>query len=154
ESVVCPWRRASSRRFGVARSVRSPASAMREPPRERAEDRLELAEARREEPEGEGQRGPEHHEADADGEREADDEDVQLRDRPGEDAERRVGQEERDHHRRRDPDAGREDVAREADDGLPARRARYEEAGRRRAEALDERPEEDVVRVEREEEKE
>src|SRR5207237_181812 len=46
ERTTCPWRRASSRRFGVARSVRSAApSAIREPPHEAAERRIEVAAA-------------------------------------------------------------------------------------------------------------
>src|SRR2546428_8805181 len=81
ESATWPCLRASSRRRGVALSVRSPASGMsesHESPDQAGERRLELGEARGEEPDRERQRGAEHEQSDADVHRKADDEHVQL----------------------------------------------------------------------------
>src|SRR5438067_4107163 len=97
ESATWPCLRASSRRRGVARSVRSPASGMcesHEAADQAGERRLELGEARGEEADGERQRGAEHEESHADVHREADDEHVQLRDRPRQHAEGAVSEEE------------------------------------------------------------
>src|SRR2546427_66766 len=154
ESAAWPCFRASSRRRGVARSVRSPASGMgesHESADEAGERRLEVGEAGCEQPDGERQRGTEHEEADADVHRKADDEHVELRDRAGEHAERAVGEEEDDQDRRGDARAEHEDVARQTDGAGHARRREADAARCGRPEALEERADQQVVYVEHEE---
>src|SRR5919198_2419082 len=107
ERATWPRRRASLRRLGVAFSVLSPAMSGHP-------DRLEggadvLLQLAGDPPGDEGQRRGDEQEADDDLGREADREDVELRHDARDDAEGRVGEDQREHHRAGDLQRGGHD---------------------------------------------